>query len=249
MPNIGISGEAAQLPAKERLIVALDVPTLAEAEQLVKELLPEVSFFKVGMQLYYGHGPRVVEQINNWGGQVFLDLKLHDIPHTVAEAVRVLTRFGAAMLTVHTGGGREMLRRAVEAAREEAILAGLPAPLLLGVTVLTSLAQGDLAELGFKGQVRDLVVRRAKMAVQAGFGGVVASAREAKVLRLALGPDLVIVAAGIRPVWSGVDDQRRVMTPQEAIKAGVTHLVVGRPIIQAPDPLAAVRRLLADLSE
>lgn len=235
--------------ASERVIVALDVPTLAEAEQLVKELLPEVSLFKVGMQLYYGHGPRVVEEIGRWGGRVFLDLKLHDIPHTVSEAVRVLARLGVAMLTVHASGGREMLSRAVEAAREEAALAGLPAPVLLGVTVLTSLGQGDLAELGYGGQVRDLVVRLARLALQAGCGGVVASAREARVLRLAFGPDLVIVAAGIRPAWSGVDDQQRVMTPREALKAGVTHLVVGRPVTQAPDPRAALRRLLAELQD
>lgn len=235
--------------ANERVIVALDVPTLAEAEQLVKELLPEVSLFKVGMQLYYGHGPRVVEEIGRWGGRVFLDLKLHDIPHTVSEAVRVLARLGVAMLTVHASGGREMLSRAVEAAREEAALAGLPAPVLLGVTVLTSLGQGDLAELGYGGQVRDLVVRLARLALQAGCGGVVASAREARVLRLAFGPDLVIVAAGIRPAWSGVDDQQRVMTPREALKAGVTHLVVGRPVTQAPDPRAALRRLLAELQD
>lgn len=235
--------------ANERVIVALDVPTLAEAEQLVKELLPEVSLFKVGMQLYHGHGPRVVEEIGRWGGRVFLDLKLHDIPHTVSEAVRVLARLGVAMLTVHASGGREMLSRAVEAAREEAALAGLPAPVLLGVTVLTSLGQGDLAELGYGGQVRDLVVRLARLALQAGCGGVVASAREARVLRLAFGPDLVIVAAGIRPAWSGVDDQQRVMTPREALKAGVTHLVVGRPVTQAPDPRAALRRLLAELQD
>lgn len=235
--------------ANERVIVALDVPTLAEAEQLVKELLPEVSLFKVGMQLYYGHGPRVVEEIGRWGGRVFLDLKLHDIPHTVSEAVRVLARLGVAILTVHASGGREMLSRAVEAAREEAALAGLPAPVLLGVTVLTSLGQGDLAELGYGGQVRDLVVRLARLALQAGCGGVVASAREARVLRLAFGPDLVIVAAGIRPAWSGVDDQQRVMTPREALKAGVTHLVVGRPVTQAPDPRAALRRLLAELQD
>ncbi|MBC7346635.1 MAG: orotidine-5'-phosphate decarboxylase, partial [Clostridia bacterium] len=211
--------------------------------------LPEVSLFKVGMQLYYGHGPRVVEEIGRWGGRVFLDLKLHDIPHTVSEAVRVLARLGVAMLTVHASGGREMLSRAVEAAREEAALAGLPAPVLLGVTVLTSLGQGDLAELGYGGQVRDLVVRLARLALQAGCGGVVASAREARVLRLAFGPDLVIVAAGIRPAWSGVDDQQRVMTPREALKAGVTHLVVGRPVTQAPDPRAALRRLLAELQD
>lgn len=234
---------------KDRIIVALDVATLSDAERLVKTLLPEVGYFKVGMQLYYSQGPRVIEHISDWGGKVFLDLKLHDIPNTVSSAVRVLTRLGVAMFTVHTSGGREMLRRAVEAAREEAVLAGVPFPTLLGVTVLTSLSQTDLSDLGVSGPVRDHVLRLARLAVQAGFGGVVASAREAKVLRLAFGPELVIVTAGIRPAWSGADDQQRVMTPREAIKAGASHLVVGRPIVQAPDPVAAARRLLAELEE
>jgi len=173
------------LRPRERLIVALDVPTLAEAEHLVKDLLPEVSLFKIGMQLYYAYGPQVVEAVSNWGGQVFLDLKLHDIPHTVAEAVRTLTRLEVAMLTVHAAGGREMLRQAVQAAREEAALHGIRPPLLLAVTVLTSLGQGELEDLGLGPAPRELVVRWTRLALEAGLTGVVASGREAKALRLA----------------------------------------------------------------
>lgn len=237
------------MQARERLIVALDVPTLAEAEHLVKDLLPEVSLFKIGMQLYYSYGPKAVEKISNWGGQVFLDLKLHDIPNTVAEAVRALTRLEVAMLTVHAAGGREMLRQAVQAAREEAAFHGTRPPMLLAVTVLTSLTQGDLEDLGLGAQLRELVVSWTKLAMDAGLDGVVASAREAKALRLAFGPEMVVVTPGIRPAWSGADDQRRVMTPRQAVEAGATYLVVGRPIIQAPDPAAAARRLLAELDE
>jgi orotidine-5'-phosphate decarboxylase len=201
------------------------------------------------MQLFYHYGPRVVEAIQNWGARVFLDLKLHDIPNTVAEAVRALTRLEVGMLTLHTAGGREMLRRAVQAAREEAALMGLRPPLMLGVTVLTSLSQSDLGELGLATPLRDLVVRWANLAKQAGLDGVVASAREAKALRLALGADLVIVTPGIRPSGSAPEDQRRVTTPQEAVRAGANYLVVGRPVTQALDPVAAVRRLLQELEE
>lgn len=242
-------GETRALRPRERLIVALDVPTLAEAEHLVKDLLPEVSLFKIGMQLYYAYGPQVVEAVSNWGGQVFLDLKLHDIPHTVAEAVRTLTRLEVAMLTVHAAGGREMLRQAVQAAREEAALHGIRPPLLLAVTVLTSLGQGELEDLGLGPAPRELVVRWTRLALEAGLTGVVASGREAKALRLAFGPELVVVTPGIRPAWAGVDDQRRVMTPRQAVEAGATYVVVGRPIIHAPDPAAAARRLLAELGE
>jgi orotidine-5'-phosphate decarboxylase len=241
--------EIVAVQPKDRLIVALDVPTLEETEELVRTLVREVSLFKVGVQLYYGHGPEVVERVQSWGGKVFLDLKLHDIPNTVAEAVRVLTRLEVAMLTLHSAGGREMLRRAALAAREEAAIMGTRPPLLLGVTVLTSLTQTDLADLGLSGQLRDIVVRWAKMVQEAGLDGVVASAREAKVLRLALGPEAVIVTPGIRPSWSGPDDQHRIATPKEAVRAGATYLVVGRPIIHAPDPVAAVRRVLEELKD
>ncbi|MGB9886225.1 MAG: orotidine-5'-phosphate decarboxylase [Moorellales bacterium] len=237
------------MAAKDRLIVALDVSTLEEAEHLVRELGGEVGWFKVGMQLFYHYGPRVVESIQNWGARVFLDLKLHDIPNTVAEAVRALTRLEVGMITLHTAGGREMMHRAVQAVREEAALMGLRPPLVLGVTVLTSLLQSDLAELGFSTSVRDVVVRWAGLAKESGLDGVVASAREAKALRLALGTDFVIVTPGIRPSGTAAEDQRRVTTPQEAIRAGANYLVVGRPVTQALDPVAAVRRLLQELEE
>jgi orotidine-5'-phosphate decarboxylase len=229
--------------------VALDVSSLEEAEHLVRELSGEVLWFKVGMQLFYHCGPSVVEAVQGWGGRVFLDLKLHDIPNTVAEAVRALTRLEVGMLTVHTSGGREMLRQAVQAAREEAALLGIRPPLLLGVTVLTSLTQTDLAELGLAAQLREIVVRWARLAQEAGLDGVVASAREAKALRLAFGSDLVIVTPGIRPGGTSADDQRRIATPREALKSGASYLVVGRPVTQALDPRAVVQQLLQELGE
>lgn len=237
------------MQAKDKLIVALDVPTLAEAEEIVGLLAGEVGMFKIGLQLYSASGPTAVEMVHRWGGRVFLDIKLHDIPHTVAEACRIIARLGVAMLDMHVAGGLAMLRAAVQAVREEALTTGVNPPLLLGVTVLTSLQVEDVRRLGWGAGITETVQRWAALAREAGLDGVVASPREVRQLRLAMGPDFLLVIPGIRPVWAGLADQRRVMTPRDAARVGVDYLVVGRPIIEATDPREAVARIVREIEE
>jgi orotidine-5'-phosphate decarboxylase len=198
--------------------------------------------YKVGMQLYTAEGPGVVRELVASGRRVFLDLKYHDIPSTVGSAVREAAQLGVSMLTVHAAGGGTMLRAAVEAAADQ------PAsPLVLAVTVLTSLDDGDLNKLGVRGNVEGQVLRLAALALSNGCKGIVASAREASALREELGQDFVIVTPGVRPAGSGRGDQVRVATPSEAIAAGATYIVVGRPITAAPDPGAEARAILGQI--
>ncbi len=232
------------------MIVALDVDEASRACRLAECLAPWVGMFKVGMQLFYGQGPAVVEALRRTGARVFLDLKLHDIPRTVAGASRVLARLGVSMFNVHAAGGAEMMRAAAEAAREEAAAMGLPPPLVLAVTVLTSIDQEAFArELGFGGRISEKVVAWALLARECGLDGVVASAREAAAIRQSCGPDFLIVTPGIRPAGAPAGDQKRVATPAEALKAGATHLVVGRPVTEAADPVEAVKGLLAEIKD
>lgn len=225
------------------LIVALDVGDLASAAALVEQLYPTVTLFKVGLQLFTVEGPRAVEVVRQRGGSVFLDLKLHDIPNTVAGAVREAARLGAVMCTLHASGGRSMLQAATAA------VAASGSPMrLLAVTVLTSLDSRGLEEV--VGNQLDLpaqVVRLASLAQEAGLDGVVASPHEIGLLRATLGPAMRLVTPGIRPAWAAAEDQRRVMTPQEAAVAGADYLVIGRPITAAADPAKATRRILDDL--
>jgi len=225
------------------LIVALDVGDLASAAALVEQLYPTVTLFKVGLQLFTAEGPRAVEVVTQRGGAVFLDLKLHDIPNTVAGAVREAARLGAVMCTLHASGGRSMLQAATAA------VAASGSPMqLLAVTVLTSLDSRGLEEV--VGNQLDLpaqVVRLASLAQEAGLDGVVASPHEIGLLRATLGPSMRLVIPGIRPVWAAAEDQRRVMTPQEAAVAGADYLVIGRPITAAADPAKATRRILNEL--
>ncbi|MDE2321918.1 MAG: orotidine-5'-phosphate decarboxylase [candidate division NC10 bacterium] len=225
------------------LIVALDVGDLASAAALVEQLYPTVTLFKIGLQLFTAEGPRAVGAVQQRGGSVFLDLKLHDIPNTVAGAVRQAARLGAVMCTLHTSGGRSMLQAAAQA------VAGSGSPMrLLAVTVLTSLDARGLEEaVGSKLDVAAQVVRLASLAREAGLDGVVASPHEIGVLRAALGPSMCLVVPGIRPAWAAADDQRRVMTPQEAAVAGADYLVIGRPITAAADPVKATYRILDEL--
>jgi orotidine-5'-phosphate decarboxylase len=228
---------------RQRLIVALDVSSAAVAHQIVATLGESVSFYKVGMQLYTAEGPGVVRELVASGRRVFLDLKYHDIPNTVAAAVAEAARLQVSMLTVHASGGGKMLRAAAEAAR-----AVNPAMRVLAVTVLTSLEDNDLDRIGVRGRVQDQVVRLAALALADGCHGVVASAREAAQLRSEFGADFVIVTPGVRPVGSAPGDQVRVVTPAEAIAAGATHIVVGRPITAAADPAAEARAILAEIN-
>ena len=230
------------LGARERLIVALDQPSPEAARHTVAALGDDVANFKVGKQLFTAAGPELVRELVRSGFQVFLDLKFHDIPNTVFEAVGSAAALGVDMLTVHASGGTKMLRRAVEAAAQ-----AVNPPRVLAVTVLTSLSDEDLSEIGVAGRVLDQVLRLAALAQAAGCDGVVAFAREAHELRRELGTGFLIVTPGVRPAGAPLGDQARAVTPAEAIAAGATHLVVGRPIVQAPDPAAAVRAILQEV--
>ena len=227
---------------RQRLIVALDVSTAAAAQKIVKAVGDSALTYKVGMQLYTAEGPQVVRDLLASGRRVFLDLKYHDIPNTVAGAVREAAKLGVSMLTVHAAGSGEMLRAAVEAAQAR------PGLIVLAVTVLTSLDTYDLDKIGIRGSVQDTVVRLATIALANGCQGVVASAREASTLRAELGDAFAIVTPGVRPAGSSAGDQVRIVTPAEAIASGASHIVVGRPITEAADPAAEARAILGQIS-
>jgi len=226
------------------LIVALDVKDLATAAGLVEKLRPAVTLFKVGIQLFSAEGPRAVEAVQQRGGQVFLDLKFHDIPNTVAAAVREAAKMGAVMCTLHASGGRQMLQAAKEVVAQRG-----SSMRLLAVTILTSLdPQGFEEAMGGGLGLQAQVIRLASLAREVGMDGIVASTHEIAPLRAALGPSMVIVTPGVRPEWAPADDQLRVMTPREAAAAGADYLVIGRPITTAPDPAAAARRVRDELA-
>lgn len=234
----------------ERLIVALDVETLDQAHALVELLHPPVRIFKVGSRLFTREGPKVITMITKQGGKVFLDLKYHDIPSVVAAAVQETVRFGVFMLTLHTSGGRTMLQEAVKAAKGEALKQNVQRPFLFGVTVLTSLDEVSLREVtGTPRSLEEQVLHLAKLAEASGLDGVIASPLEVVVIRKACRRGFLIVTPGIRPQGSVHDDQKRTLTPGEAIRAGADYLVIGRPIIDAPDPAAAAQKILDDLAE
>jgi orotidine-5'-phosphate decarboxylase len=226
---------------RQRLIVALDVSTAAAAQKIVAAVGDSALTYKVGMQLYTAEGPQVVRDLVASGRRVFLDLKYHDIPTTVGAAVTEAANLGVSMLTVHAAGGGKMLRAAVEAAKAR------PELVVLAVTVLTSMDGNDLEKIGVRGTVEDSVVRLATIALANGCQGVVASAREAARLRADLGDGFAIVTPGVRPAGSAVGDQVRVVTPAEAIAAGASHIVVGRPITEAADPAAEARAILGQI--
>ena len=226
--------------ARERLIIALDVPTQTEALKLVRELSPQVGFFKIGLQLYTAGGPEIVRAILATGAKVFLDLKLHDIPNTVGKAVESAGRLGVQMLTIHLSGGEEMIRAAFDGRQHNMSI--------LGVTVLTSASEQTLRETGVSGKISNHVLRLAKLGVTTGIDGVVASPHEIQMLRAEFGDQMKIVVPGIRPTWSEAGDQKRVLTPREAFQNGADYLVIGRPIIAHPSPRAAVAKILGELS-
>lgn len=229
--------------SRERLIVALDVPTAAAAHKIVAAVGDSARIYKVGMQLYTAEGPQIVRDLVASGRQVFLDLKYHDIPNSVASAVKEAANLGVRMLSVHASGGGKMLRAAVEAARNTN-----PSTMVLGVTVLTSLDNRDLEHAGVRGNVGDQVSRLAALALSNRCAGVIASAQEAAALRVELGDDFLIVTPGVRPAGAGQDDQARIVTPSEAIAAGASYIVVGRPITEAADPATEAREILAQMA-
>jgi orotidine-5'-phosphate decarboxylase len=226
-----------------RVIVALDYPDRAAAMALVERLQPGLCRLKVGKELFTRAGPRLVEELAARGFDVFLDLKFHDIPNTVASACHAAADLGVWMLNVHALGGERMLL----AAREGCARAG-HAPLLVAVTILTSMDAQDLAAVGLAGSPEENVLRLAALAQRCGLDGVVCSSRETAVLRERIGPDFTLVTPGIRPAGSQQDDQRRVMTPQQAISSGASYLVIGRPVTQADDPVSVLRTVNSELA-
>jgi orotidine-5'-phosphate decarboxylase len=227
---------------RDRLAVALDFPDARQALVLVRQLEDTCRWFKVGMELYYAAGNNFVETLRSRGFNVFLDLKLHDIPNTVAGAVRSVTSVGASLLTVHAGGGAAMMAAAAEAASVPG------APRLLAVTVLTSMDAAQLVGVGVTSTPAEQVLRLARLAKASGINGMVCSAEEVETLRTELGPDAMLVIPGIRPAGSDAGDQKRIATPASAIHRGASMLVVGRPITKAADPAAAARAILSEMT-
>jgi orotidine-5'-phosphate decarboxylase len=231
----------------DRLIVALDFSTMAEAEKLVLELGDSVSYYKVGMELYYAVGAPIITFLKSQGKYVFLDLKLQDIPNTVAKSLSVLTNLGADMMNVHAVGGGKMMREAAKAVKETAAKLGKPSPKLIAVTVLTSMDNAQWSELNYVKPIEEQVVELAKLAKKSGMDGVVASPQEAAVISKACGNEFLIVTPGVRPAGADVNDQSRIATPLWAINNGATHIVVGRPITQAEDKIAAAKNIVAEI--
>lgn len=230
------------------IIVALDVPTAEQAVALAEQVAPAVGAFKVGKELFTAAGPDIVRRLRATGASVFLDLKFHDIPNTVAKAVAAATRLDVQMLTLHTCGGTEMMRAAETAAQQTARQAGLPAPLVLGVTVLTSADASTLAEVGCEPNPARQVERLARLAVAAGLRGLVCSPLELVMLRQCLPAEVQLVTPGIRTGTEKADDQKRTLSPREALAAGANWLVIGRPITAAPNPRAAAEQIAASLT-
>jgi len=239
-----------ELTARERLVLALDVDDFKKADELVGKLSDYVGVFKIGSQLFTAEGAKVVNMVNERGGKVFLDLKFHDIPNTVARAAEVATKLGVFIFNVHTSGGYEMMKAAVEASKKISSALSIRKPLILGVTLLTSINREILEkEIGIKKRLEEQVVHLAKLAKVAGLDGVVASSWEIKEIRKACGEDFVILTPGIRPAGKSFDDQKRVMTPREAIKLGADFLVIGRPIRNASNPVEAAKKILKEMEE
>ena len=231
-----------------QLIVALDVPGADEAERLIDQLYETDVIFKIGMESIYGYPERIFSYCEARDVRYFVDAKLHDIPRTVAAGIRAFVRPGAHIINVHALGGAEMMRAAVESAQDRAAQLGIAVPHIFAVTILTSHAAADLAELGLHGGPGENVIRLAALARDAGCSGVVCSAHEARDLKSFFGEDFLTLTPGIRPSGEAHGDQKRVMTPKLAVEAGSDYLVVGRPITQASDPLAATRAILDEIA-
>ena len=230
---------SAHISPRDRLIVALDLADTAKAQAMVERLGDAVSFYKIGLELTYGGGLALAEQLVKDGKQVFLDLKFHDIPNTVARATEQVAALGATFLTVHAFP--QTMKAATGALKNSSLK-------ILAVTVMTSYDDADLKEAGYAMGVKDLVSRRADQAKAAGVHGLILSAEEAAPMRAQLGADMLLVTPGIRPAGAAIGDQKRVMTPGDAIRAGADHMVVGRPITQAPDPKAAAQAIVAEIA-
>jgi orotidine-5'-phosphate decarboxylase len=240
---------SAELNAKDRVVLALDVDRDTEALDLVSELKDKVGMFKVGHQLFTAFGPDVVRRIIGMGGRVFLDLKYHDIPNTVAKAAAEAVKLGVSIFNVHALGGLDMMKAAAQSAAETAEKLHLPRPVVLAVTVLTSMDERSLRkELKINRSLQREVGHLARLAQRAGMHGVVASPQEIKMLRKGIRGRFVILTPGVRPSWAAQDDQKRIMTPAEAVHAGADYIVVGRPVLKAGDRSDAVKKILDEIS-
>ncbi|MBW2977719.1 orotidine-5'-phosphate decarboxylase [Candidatus Woesearchaeota archaeon] len=236
------------METKDKICLALDVDSAEKARALVKELHDYVGVFKIN-SLFNEAGPKIVKEIVDNGGKVFLDLKYHDIPNTVANYAKAATKMGVFMFNIHATGGLEMMKAAAEAVKETAESLDIKKPIVLGVTVLTSIDQDALnSELNVSGEVEAQVIHLALLAKKAGLDGVVCSPKEIKAIREACGNDFVIVTPGIRPAWSATDDQKRITTPKDAVEAGADYLVIGRPIRNADDKVEAAKKILEEIS-
>lgn len=233
---------------KEKIIFALDVEHFTEAQRWVNLLKNHVGLFKVGKQLFTHAGPKVVDMIRQKGQKVFLDLKFHDIPNTVVKAGEEATKLNVTMFNLHALGGFEMMKKTVEASRAVAKGLNIPKPIILAVTILTSMDEGTLKEVGIQGPLVEEVSRLALLAHRAGVDGVVASPQEIRIIRERCGDKFIIATPGIRSPTDKKDDQKRTLTPKEAILAGANYLVIGRPIKEAKDPIEAVQKIIEDIS-
>jgi len=234
-----------EINRKDRIIVALDTHNKAACEKLISDLSGVIKIFKIGSELFNSFGARVVEYTLGSGAQVFLDLKFHDIPNTVAQASRIASRLGVQMFNVHTSGGGKMMEAARKAVQQEN---PSQKPLVLGVTILTSLDEKNMQEIyGKEISLKDKVLQLAKSAKDSGLDGVVASAKEVTMIKKELGKDFVVVTPGVRPSWSEKGDQKRVVTPKEAFELGADYIVIGRPVTQAKESRDAVNRILDEL--
>ncbi len=233
--------------AKDRIIFALDVGDMASAQTWIKKLGSHVGWFKVGLELFSAAGPEVVELITSSGIKCFLDLKFHDIPNTVAGAVRSAVRLKAQMMTIHISGGREMIRAALDAAKEESGSLGISRPRIIGVSVLTSLSQEDLPGLGVERSIKDHVSGLVELACGQGIDGIVCSPADLSFVRPRVPRETVIITPGIRPQWSATGDQKRIATPKSAIESGADLMVIGRPISHSADPVDAVERIVREI--
>jgi orotidine-5'-phosphate decarboxylase len=230
----------------EKIIIALDAQTKQEALALVREL-PEAKIFKVGLTLFASEGPHLLQEIQKLDKKIFLDLKLHDIPHQISGAVKAGMGHDIHMMTLHASGGAEMMARAAEAAEAEARQSGRKKPMLLAVTILTSLKKEQLQEIGMDERVDRQVLRLARLARQNGMDGVVCSPQEIDLIKEEFGRDFFVVSPGIRPLWAAAQDQKRILTPAQAIAKGVDYMVIGRPITQASPPAEAFRKIVEEL--
>ena len=234
----------------KRLIVAIDVDTMEKVQQLVETLGDRVGYYKVGMELFYSMGSQVITYLSEQGKDIFLDLKVHDIPNTVGKSLAALTGMaGITMLNVHASGGPEMMATAARSVKNKAIAMGIAAPKLIGVTVLTSINEEEWKALGYEMDLSAQVVHLAMLAKKSGLDGVVASPQEAVGIRQACGDDFIIVTPGIRPAGAAINDQSRIATPAGALANGAHHLVIGRPITTATDPRLAVEEILKEMRE